>query len=58
MQNISFILKTYFADDTAASAVEYVILVSAIALGIAAIVFTMGDSLNAFFNDAADGLDR
>ena len=51
------LLKCYSSDQTAASAVEYVLLVSAVAMAIVAVVFTMGDSLEIFFNDAADGMD-
>ena len=43
--------------DTGATAVEYGLVVAAISLLIAAVVFTLGGNLGSVFNEMADWLD-
>ena len=49
-------MKNFFKDESGASAVEYGLLVSLIAVAIIAAVTALGGALQTKFNAAADGI--
>jgi pilus assembly protein Flp/PilA len=53
MKNFSQYLKTFWADEEGATAIEYGLLASLIAVGIAAGAGLLGTQLNALFNSIA-----
>lgn len=53
MKNFSQSFKTFWADESGATAIEYGLLASLIALAIVAGATTLGDKLNDLFEGAA-----
>ena len=51
-------LKRYIVDFEAATAIEYALLASGVALAISVVVFGLGDEILAIFNAIGDGLDQ
>jgi pilus assembly protein Flp/PilA len=51
-------IKNFFKDESGASAVEYGLLVSLIAVGIILAVSTLGSNLSTTFNSAAGQLGK
>ena len=56
MKNFSQSFKTFWADEDGATAIEYGLLASLIALAITVGAGALGGSLNTLFNDIADRL--
>ncbi|WP_353237744.1 Flp family type IVb pilin [Limnohabitans sp.] len=56
MKNFSQSFKTFWADEDGATAIEYGLLASLIALAITVGAGALGGSLNNLFNDIADRL--
>ena len=51
-------VKQWLKNTRGAASIEYVLLISAIGIAIAAIVFTMGDTLVEFFNAASESIEE
>lgn len=51
-RGLALIARRFAADNSGASAVEYAVLVAAIALAIVALVFQIGDSVTGLFEKA------
>jgi pilus assembly protein Flp/PilA len=53
LQSLALTARRFAADSSGATAVEYGLLVAAIALAIVALVFEIGDSVKSMFDKAA-----